>query len=76
MRSRTMDVVALTLLVVGAINLGLLGFFQFDLLATLFGGIGSWLSRLAFSLIGLAGLYCLSLYTRLEEHDEIVANEM
>ena len=75
MHSRTLDMLALTLLVVGAINLGLLGFFQFDLLATLFGGISSWLSRIVFSLVGLAGLYCLSLYARLDR-DEVVANDM
>jgi len=75
MKSRTLDYIALTLAVIGAINLGLLGFFQFDLLATVFGGVGSWLTRIVFALVGLAGLYSMSLYSRLD-HDEIVNNDM
>lgn len=67
MRSRPFDWTALTLIIIGAINWGLIGFFKFDLVATLFGGMESWLSRIIYALIGLAGLYCLSLYSRIDD---------
>jgi uncharacterized membrane protein YuzA (DUF378 family) len=47
---------ALGLVVVGAINWGLVGLFQFDLVAALFGGPASPLSRIVYSLVGLSGL--------------------
>jgi uncharacterized membrane protein YuzA (DUF378 family) len=57
----------LTLVVIGAINWGLVGFFQFDLIAAIFGGMSSWVSRVIYALVGLAGLYALSFYARLDE---------
>ena len=45
------------LLVVGALNWGLIGFFQYDLVSDLFGGMMSGMSRTIFALVGLAGLY-------------------
>ena len=75
MRSKTLDWVALSLVVVGAINLGLIGFFQFDLIAMVFGGTGAWFTRLIYALIGLSGLYSLSMYERLD-HDNIVRDEV
>ena len=74
MRARTFDWIALTLIVIGAINWGLVGFFQFDLIAAVFGGVGGWVSRILYSLVGLAGLYCISLYrffdtTSIHDHD-------
>lgn len=53
---KTMDVVAAILVVVGAANWGLVGLFQFDLVATIFGD-ASFLSRIVYSLVGLAGLF-------------------
>jgi len=47
---------ALVLVIVGAINWGLVGLFQFDLVAALFGGQGADLSRVVYSLVGLSGL--------------------
>jgi len=64
MRSRPLDWTALTLVIIGAVNWGLIGFFKLDLIATLFGGMESWLSRIIYVIIGLAGLYCLSLFGR------------
>ena len=69
MRTKPLDYIALTLILIGAINWGLVGFFQFDLVATLFGGMGAWLSRLLYSLIGIAGLYALSLYSKIDSAD-------
>ncbi|WP_316357364.1 DUF378 domain-containing protein [Candidatus Neptunichlamydia sp. REUL1] len=57
---KVINFIALILILVGAINWGLWGFFQFDLIAWLFGGDASWLSRLAYAIVGLAGLWGLS----------------
>ncbi len=65
MQTRPLDWTALTLVVIGAINWGLIGFFKFDLVATLFGGMDSLVSRIVYALIGLAGLYCVTLYTKI-----------
>ena len=67
MRSRPLDWTALTLVIIGAINWGLIGLFRFDLIATLFGGMESAISRVIYVIVGLAGLYCLSLYTKLDD---------
>lgn len=48
--------IALVLVIVGALNWGLVGFFQFDLVAALFGGSGALLSRIVYALVGLAGI--------------------
>ena len=64
MRSRPLDWTALTFVIIGAINWGLIGFFKLDLIATLFGGMESLLSRIIYVIVGLAGLYCLSLFGR------------
>lgn len=54
-----LNVLALLLIIVGAINWGLWGFFQFDLVAYLFNGNTTWLSRLVYGIIGLAGVWSL-----------------
>ena len=53
--------VALALVIIGAINWGLIGFFQFDLVATIFGGQGAAFSRVIYALVGLSGIYCLTM---------------
>lgn len=62
-----MDRLALILVIIGAINWGLIGLFQFDLVANLFGGQSAWFSRIIYSLVGLAGLYTISLLFRERE---------
>lgn len=52
---------ALVLTIIGAINWGLIGFFQFDLVAAIFGGQDAVLSRLIYALVGISGLYCITL---------------
>ena len=64
MNSRWIDYTALTLVIVGAINWGLIGFFRFDLVAFLFGNM-TWISRTVYGLVGLSGLYLISLYGRI-----------
>jgi len=52
---------ALVLTIIGAINWGLVGFFQYDLVAAIFGGQDSLLARVIFGLVGIAGLVNLGL---------------
>ena len=59
-----MDTVALILSLIGAINWGLIGFFRFDLVAWIFGGQAALGSRIIYALVGLAGLWCISLLFR------------
>jgi len=59
-----MDTIALILSIIGSLNWGLVGIFQFDLVAWLFGGTGSVISRIIYTVIGLAGLWCISLLFR------------
>lgn len=59
-----MDRIALTLLIIGGLNWGSVGLFQFDLVAFACGGSGSVLSRLVYALVGLAAVWCISLLFR------------
>lgn len=59
-----MDTVALILAIAGAINWGLIGLAKFDLVAWIFGGQTALISRLIYGLIGLAGLWCITLLFR------------
>ena len=59
-----MDMIALILSIVGCLNWCLVGIFRFDLVAWLFGGSGSLFSRLIYTVVGLAGLWCISFLFR------------
>ena len=59
-----MDTIALILSIIGSLNWGLVGIFQFDLVAWLFGGQSALLSRIVYALVGLAGLWCITLLFR------------
>ena len=62
--------IALVLVIIGAINWGLIGFFKFDLVASLFGGQTAGLSRIIYAIVGLAGLACIPLLMKnLDEED-------
>ncbi|MCY6960609.1 DUF378 domain-containing protein [Clostridium brassicae] len=67
---KTLDVTALILVIIGAINWGLIGFFRFDLVAALFGEMSA-LSRIVYSLVGIAGLYAISFLGKDRETREI-----
>ena len=56
-----MDIAALILGIVGALNWGLISLFQFDLVAWLGGGQTAFLSRIIYGLVALAGLWCITL---------------
>lgn len=59
-----MDRLALILVIIGALNWLLVGLFRYDLVASLFGGPGAPLSRIVYSLVGIAGIYCISFLFR------------
>lgn len=61
---KPVDTLALILVIVGALNWGLVGLFQWDLVAFLFGGQAAALSRVVYALVGVAGVWCLSLLRR------------
>lgn len=67
MHTKPFDWTALTIVIIGAVNWGLVGFFQFDIIAGLFGGMGSLISRILYALVGIAGLYTLTFYNRIDD---------
>ena len=60
------DTLALILSIIGCANWGLVGIFQFDLVAWLFGGQDALLSRIIYTAVGLASVWCISLLFRSE----------
>lgn len=64
-RLTTIDVALMVLLIIGGINWGLVGLFQFDLVANLFGVMSS-MSRIIYSAVGLAALYIIYVLYRLK----------
>jgi uncharacterized protein len=60
---KTFDIIALILVIIGAVNWGLIGFFQYDLVSAIC-GTSSALTRIIFALVGLAGLYSISFLGR------------
>lgn len=54
----------LILVIIGAVNWGLIGFFGYDLVASIFGGQLSLVSRIIYAVVGLAGLYAISFFFR------------
>ena len=65
-----MDRIALILTIVGALNWGSIGLFKFDLVAWLFGGQDAVLSRIIYTVVALAGIWCISLIFRARESIE------
>ena len=59
-----LDRISLILTIIGGINWGLIGIFQFDLVAWIFGGQDAILSRIIYTLVGIAALWCISLFFR------------
>jgi uncharacterized membrane protein YuzA (DUF378 family) len=61
-----MDRIALFLIIIGALNWGSVGIFRFDVVSYLF-GTNSSVSRVIFTIVGLAGIWCISLLFRERE---------
>ncbi len=59
-----LDKISLVLVIIGAINWGSIGLFQFDLVSWVFGGQDAILSRIVYTLVALAGVWCISLLFR------------
>lgn len=70
MDNKFLNYTALTVSIIGAVNWGLIGFFNFNLVSWLFGS-GSWLSRIIYGLVGLCGLYLLTFYGQLDPHRRV-----
>ncbi len=68
-----LDKISLVLVIIGALNWGSIGLFQFDLVAWIFGGQGAILSRIVYTIIALAGIWCVSLLFR--ETETAIATE-
>ncbi len=60
---KVLDSIVLTLVIIGGINWGLIGFFNFNLVDTLFGGI-DWLTRTIYAIVGIAAIYSIAFYGR------------
>ena len=56
-----------TVAIIGAVNWGLIGFFRLDLVALIFGNM-TWLSRIIYAVVGICGLYLISVYGRISDH--------
>lgn len=61
---KILDRVALVLGIIGALNWGIVGLFRFDCVAFLFGGQTGAISRVIYALVGLAGLWCITMLFR------------
>ena len=62
--SMIVDTIALILVIIGALNWGSIGIFNVDLVSSIFGGTTAVVSRIIFTLVGLAGLWCITLLFR------------
>lgn len=62
-----LDRIALILTIIGALNWGSIGLFQFDIVGAIFGGQTALLSRIIFTVVALAGIWCISLLFRRNE---------
>ncbi len=58
------DKICLLLVIIGALNWGLVGIFQFDVVSWIFGGSDALVSRIIYTVIALAGIWCISLLFR------------
>lgn len=70
MNSRGLDYVALVLTIVGAVIWGMIGLFNWNIVSVIFGS-GSWIGRIIYVIVGVAGLYTLSFFGRISDKNEI-----
>ena len=66
------DRIALILTIIGALNWGSIGLFRFDIVAWLFGGQDALISRIVYTVVALAGIWCISLIFRARERFEAI----
>ncbi|MDD4700539.1 MAG: DUF378 domain-containing protein [Oscillospiraceae bacterium] len=65
-----LDKICLILVIIGSLNWGSIGLFEFDIVAWIFGGSSSLISRIIYTVIALAGIWCISMLFR-EKDDEL-----
>ena len=63
-----MDILALILMIIGALNWFLVGLFRFDLVASIFGGSAAVVSRIIYALVGLAGIWGITMLFKNRDH--------
>lgn len=66
-----LDKIALLLVIIGAVNWGTIGIFSFDIVAWIFGGQAAIVSRIIYTLVFIAGLWCVSLLFRQNSSDSV-----
>ncbi len=64
---KTLYNILLTLVIIGALNWGILGLFKIDLIGSIFGGMTSVMSRIVFVIVGLCGIGAIALYKPINE---------
>ena len=69
-----MDRLALILAIIGGLNWGTIGIFQFDFVSWIFGGQDNIISRIIFTLVGLAAIWCISLLFKERDADEEITH--
>lgn len=69
MERNWLDVVCLILIIIGAVNWGLIGFFNLDLISVIFGNM-SMITRIIFAVVGIAGIYSLVLFWKLKAEEQ------
>lgn len=68
-----LDKIALLLTIIGAINWGSIGLFGFDIVGSIFGGQDAMVSRIIFAIVGVAGIWCISLLFR--KHNTVIDDD-
>ena len=69
-----LDRIALILTIIGALNWGSIGLFRFDSVAGIFGGQDALVSRIVYTIVALAGIWCISLLFRERDTEEITGD--
>ena len=72
---KLLNYIALTIAIIGAVNWGLIGILNFDLVAFIFGEM-SWLSRVVYTLVGLSGIYLITFFGQLNSVEEQEEDKM
>ena len=67
MKMGTLDWIAFLLVIIGGLNWGLIGFFEYDLVAALFGGMDAMVSRVIYGLVGLSALYMVAMAPKMSK---------
>ncbi len=69
MGNKALSYTALTIAIIGAVNWGLVGFFNFNLVSFIFGSM-TWLTRIVYAIVGICGLYLITFFGRSEAGTE------